>query len=165
MIAAYIGLGGNQGDTQSNLRMALKLIDDNQKCKVIKCSSWYCSKALTLDDEEQADYLNAVCEISTELDAEALLDLLQSIEHELGRVREKRWGARTVDLDILLYGNTDINSERLTVPHPQMQHRNFVILPLLEINSELEIPSIGSLKVLAKALGWEGLQRLNEETL
>lgn len=165
MTTAYIGLGGNQGDMQSNLQHALELIDNNSKCQLIACSSWYRSKALTLDNEEQADYLNAACKISTELAAEALLDLLQSIEQKLGRVRKKRWGARTVDLDILLYGNETIKTDRLIVPHPQLANRNFVALPLLEIDKELDIPSIGSLKVLAKALGWEGLQRLNKETL
>ncbi len=165
MTIAYIGLGGTQGDMQSNLQHALELIDNNSECQLIECSSWYRSKALTLDDKEQADYLNAACKISTELAAVSLLDLLQSIEQQFGRIREKRWGARTVDLDILLYGNDTINTDRLTIPHAQLQYRNFVVLPLLEIDSELDIPSIGSLKVLAKALGWEGLQRLNKETL
>ncbi|GAA6154406.1 2-amino-4-hydroxy-6-hydroxymethyldihydropteridine diphosphokinase [Pseudoteredinibacter isoporae] len=161
----YIGLGGNQGDMQCNLQTALKLIDAHEACQLITCSSWYRSKALTLDNEEQADYLNAVCKISTDLEAERLLDLLQSIELKLGRTRKKRWGARTVDLDILLYGDARINSPRLTIPHPQLQNRNFVVQPLMEIDGALEIPAIGSLKVLAKALGWEGLQRVNEETL
>lgn len=163
MTEAFIGLGANQGDVLTTLRSALKLIEAHEQCQLLACSSFYRSKALTLDDEPQDDYLNAACKIETQLEAIQLLDFLQSIEDKLGRVRQKRWGARTIDLDILLFGQQQINSSRLAVPHPQLSNRNFVMQPLLELDEDLEIPTMGSLKISAKALGWEGLERLPEE--
>jgi len=163
MTEAFIGLGANQGDVLTTLRSALKLIEAHEQCQLLACSSFYRSKALTLDDEPQDDYLNAACKIETQFEAIQLLDFLQSIEDKLGRVRQKRWGARTIDLDILLFGQQQINSSRLAVPHPQISNRNFVMQPLLELDEDLEIPTMDSLKISAKALGWEGLERLPEE--
>lgn len=163
MTEAFIGLGANQGDVLTTLKSALELIDAHPQCQLLACSSFYRSKALTLDDEPQDDYLNAACKIETQLEAIQLLDFLQSIEDKLGRVRQKRWGARTIDLDILLFGQQQINSSRLAVPHPQISNRNFVMQPLLELDEDLEIPTMDSLKISAKAIGWEGLERLPEE--
>lgn len=163
MTEAFIGLGANQGDVLTTLKSALKLIEANEQCQLLACSSFYRSKALTLDDEPQDDYLNAACKIETQLEVIQLLDFLQSIEDKLGRVRQKRWGARTIDLDILLFGQQQINSSRLAVPHPQISNRNFVMQPLLELDEDLKIPTMDSLKTSAKALGWEGLERLPEE--
>lgn len=163
IVNAYIGLGGNEGDVKSSFRTALNLLDKHHHCKLTGCSSLYRSVAVTLDEQEQADYLNAACKLETDLLPDKLLDLLQSIELQLGRKREKRWGARTLDLDLLIYGDHDIASDRLTVPHPQLPHRNFVIQPLLDIDGSLCLPSIGPLAELAKTLGWDGLERLKEE--
>ncbi|WP_299982323.1 2-amino-4-hydroxy-6-hydroxymethyldihydropteridine diphosphokinase [uncultured Pseudoteredinibacter sp.] len=163
MTEAFIGLGANQGDVLATLKSALELIGSQEQCQLLACSSFYRSKALTLDDEPQEDYLNAVCKIKTQLEAHQLLDSLQSIETKLGRIRHKRWGARTIDLDILIFGPQQINSDRLNVPHPQIVNRNFVMQPLLELDDNLKIPTIDSLKTSAKALGWEGLKRLTEE--
>lgn len=141
MITCFIGLGSNMSQPEQQLITAKNAIDDLPDCKVIKCSSIYQSKALTLDDEPQDDYLNAVIKVETTLSAELLLDALQSIETEQGRTREKRWGARTLDLDIILYGDLTIQTERLSVPHPEMLNRDFVLLPLYQIAPEINMPA------------------------
>lgn len=163
MVTAYIGLGGNQGDVNYSFTIALELLAKHSRCELISTSSRYRSKALTIDGETQPDYLNAACKITTDLPAEELLDLLQSIEQQLGRTREKRWGSRTLDLDLLAYEDHCINSDRLTVPHPQLPYRNFVVQPLMDLDGNLHLPSIGPLKELAETLGWDGLERLKEE--
>lgn len=124
-----------------HIKMAKQSIDALPDSKVGKCSSIYQSQALTLDDEPQDDYFNAVIELHTQLSAELLLDALQAIEATHGRVREKRWGARTLDLDIILFGDQLIQTQRLTVPHSEMLNRDFVLLPLYEIAPETVIPS------------------------
>ncbi len=107
-------------------------------------SSYYQSSPVGPDGQE--DYINAVVLIETELPAEQLLEILQAIENSQGRVRAERWGARTIDLDILLYGDQIIDSQRLTVPHREMANRNFVLLPLMEITSEeFQVPGQGAL--------------------
>lgn len=94
---------------------------------------------------DQADFLNVVISVATELDAHELLEACQGIEHELGRVRDIRWGPRTVDIDILLYNNDNIETESLIVPHPRMHERAFVLIPLLEIAPAVVHPVTGSL--------------------
>ena len=153
----YIALGSNLNHPQQQLNIAKKAIDGIQKINVLKCSSIYQSKAITLDDELQADYLNAVIELDTTLDAEELLDTLQSIETMQGRLREKRWGARTLDLDIVLFSNQQIKSDRLTVPHVEIENRNFVLTPLAEISNEIEIPGKDSLDKLLENVSDQNL--------
>ena len=126
------------------------------------CSSIYQSKALTLDDEPQNDYLNAVIELCTELMPDDLLDALQQIEFEQGRTREKRWGARTLDLDILLYNDEIIETDRLTIPHCELTRRDFVLVPLQEIAPNIEIPGKDSLNVYMNRIGDAALKRVGE---
>lgn len=164
MTQAFIGLGGNLGPTRDNLSQALKYLDGTGSCKVLGCSSWYQSKALVLDGQSQADYLNAVCELETSLDPMDLLDVLQSIENTLGRVRTQRWGARTVDLDLLLFGRLQLHTERLRIPHPELSKRNFVLQPLAEIAPKLKLPNNTSVSTLATKSGWDGLTKLQEAT-
>ena len=148
MTTCYIGLGNNMCQPVQQLITARNAIDKLDTCQVIRCSSIYQSKALTLDDVPQDDYCNGVIQIETQLSAEALLDALQDIEHKQGRVRTKRWGARTLDLDIILFGNQSIQSQRLNVPHAEMANRDFVLVPLYQIAPNVEISGNKTLKEL-----------------
>lgn len=134
MKPAYIALGSNQGEPEMQLRKAVIALSILPKTRFDKVSSVYRSAAV--GPGTQPDYLNAVARLHTELSAIALLDALQEIEREQGRVRGVRWGPRTLDLDLLLYAGETIASSRLTVPHPRMQQRHFVLYPLCEISSE-----------------------------
>jgi 2-amino-4-hydroxy-6-hydroxymethyldihydropteridine diphosphokinase len=136
---AYIGLGSNLGDRMGTCRRALELL--NKAGRVVKVSSFYCTEPVGY--EEQQDFVNAVAELETELSPEGLLAVCQAIENELGRVRLVRWGPRTVDLDILLYGNAVIETPVLTVPHPLLPVRGFVLVPLSEIAPLVVHPVLG----------------------
>jgi len=127
----YLGLGGNLGDRIKNLRTAVEKIKKVDGVKVLKISSFYETEAWGV--ENQPDYLNAAIKISADLEPLKLLDELQKIEIELGRVRLEHWGARTVDIDILLAEGLEINSDRLTIPHKFLFQRDFVLIPLSEI--------------------------------
>ena len=131
----YLSLGGNLGDRIKNLRAAVEAIKKISGVELLKISSFYETEAWGV--ENQPDYLNACVKIFTELEPIKLLDELQKIEIELGRVRLEHWGARTVDIDILLIDNLKINSERLQVPHKFLFERDFVLIPLSEIFPEL----------------------------
>ncbi len=161
-VRCYIGLGSNLNQPLQQIKNAKEKIARLSDVALLQCSSIYQSKALTLDDEPQNDYLNAVLEIETTLDAESLLDVLQQIEIDQGRVKEKRWGARTIDLDILLYGEQEIKMERLIVPHNEIEKRNFVLLPLSQISSELEIPGKGALKKILQNMSDQPLKKVGE---
>jgi 2-amino-4-hydroxy-6-hydroxymethyldihydropteridine diphosphokinase len=139
MITAYIALGSNLQNPPEQLRSALDAIDALPLSKRLRTSSFYRSEAVGPGD--QPDYLNAVLALETQLPARELLRELQAIEQSRGRVREQRWAARTLDLDILLYGQQIINTPDLCIPHPRMSQRNFVLYPLLEIEgAELLLP-------------------------
>ncbi len=148
MSICFIGLGSNMQQPLQQLNNAKRAIDALPDTQVVCCSSIYQSPALTLDDEPQDDYLNAVIQLDTALQPEALLDALQKIENAQGRTREKRWGARSIDLDILLYDDHIIHSKRLTVPHSEMLKRAFVLLPLYQIAPDIRIPGSQDLKLL-----------------
>ena len=147
MAIAYIALGSNLHTPREQLKRALKALAQLPQTQLMAVSSFYRSKPL--GPQDQPDYLNAAVEISTALSPLALLDELQRIENEQGRVRLRRWGERTLDLDILLYGDEIIQSERLTVPHYDMHNREFVIVPLAEIASNLILPNGQKLAELA----------------
>lgn len=132
MIAAYIGLGSNLQEPIRQLRSAVAAIRQLPDSKIARISSAYGSAAL--GPGEQPDYLNAVLRLNTDLAPEALLEKLQQIENSQGRVRTERWGARTLDLDILLYGDLQIATPTLTIPHAALPLRNFVLYPLVEIS-------------------------------
>lgn len=138
MTRVYIGLGSNLGNPEANIREALEMLDRRTEIKVIAVSSLYLTEPVGLED--QPWFYNCVAELETELAPEQLMDILQSIENGLGRVRTIRWGPRTVDLDILLFGKLTIDNERLIVPHPRMQERSFVMVPLDEIAPLAQFP-------------------------
>ncbi len=131
----YIGLGGNLGERQRTLRRAIERVKTIPAVKLLRVSSFYESEPWGVVN--QPNYLNAAIKISTELEPLALLDELQRIESELGRVRREHWGARTIDLDILLIEGRAFSSERLTVPHKFLFERDFALIPLKEIFPQL----------------------------
>lgn len=129
-VTAFVALGANLGDAEGALRTALTALNAATGVRVVRASSLYRTAPI---DSSGPDYLNAVAEVSTSLSAPALLDALQAIENEAGRERPYRNAPRTLDLDLLLYGDARIDSARLTVPHPRMSERAFVLVPLAEI--------------------------------
>ncbi|MFD3448334.1 2-amino-4-hydroxy-6-hydroxymethyldihydropteridine diphosphokinase [Microbacteriaceae bacterium 4G12] len=133
---AYLGLGSNIGDRFSYLQHAISLLADHPAISVEDISSIYETDPVGYTDQNQ--FLNVAVKISTSLHAVELLHVTQSIEQELGRKREVRWGPRTIDLDILLYNHENIETESLIIPHPRMFDRAFVLVPLLEINGDME---------------------------
>jgi 2-amino-4-hydroxy-6-hydroxymethyldihydropteridine diphosphokinase len=139
MVTAYIALGANLGDAAASLKQAVVMINALPLCIVKKTSSLYKTEPLeTLPGHAPGnDYINAVVEIETSLSAPTLLHHLQQIEQAAGRQRPHINAPRTLDLDLLLYGNGSIDSADLTVPHPRMWQRAFVLLPLTEIAPEL----------------------------
>ena len=137
MSEAYVALGSNLGDREENLRTALKHLEAND-VHVVKVSTFIETEPYGVTD--QPGFVNAVCQVKTELAPLELLRLLLSIEQEMGRVRLRRWGERNIDLDLLLYEDACVVSEELTLPHPDMQNRDFVLLPLAEIAGEVVHP-------------------------
>ena len=138
---AYIGLGSNLKDPKAQIKRALASLSNNDGAKLINVSSFYESKPLL--EIPGPNYLNAVCKIETKLSAIDLLDLCQEIEESQQRVREVKWGSRTIDLDILLYGEQVISNKRLSIPHPEAIHRAFVLVPLFEIEPKIKVPLLG----------------------
>ena len=137
MSTAYIALGSNLGDREENLRNALKHLEANG-VRVVKVSTFIETEPYGVTD--QPGFVNAVCQVETELEPLELLRLLLKIELEMGRVRIRRWGERNIDLDLLLYEDACVVSDELTLPHPDMQNRDFVLLPLAEIAGEVLHP-------------------------
>ncbi len=143
---AYIGLGSNLKGPKAQIKRALAALNDNNGTELMTASSLYESKPLL--DIPGPNYINAVCKIETKLSAIDLLDLCQEIEESQQRVREVKWGSRTIDLDILLYGEQVISNKRLTIPHPEAINRAFVLVPLFEIDPTVKIPLLGPIKTL-----------------
>lgn len=132
MTLAYIAIGSNLASPLEQVNAALKALDDIPDSHIITVSSFY--RTPPLGPQDQPDYLNAAVALETSLAPEALLNHTQRIELQQGRVRKaERWGPRTLDLDIMLFGNQVINTERLTVPHYDMKNRGFMLWPLFEI--------------------------------
>lgn len=139
MSFAYIALGSNLGDKEKNLRRALLLLTQ-QGVEVVRVSSFLSTEPYGVTDQPQ--FLNAVACVRTSLAPLALLDVLLATELAMGRVRLRRWGERNIDLDLLLYEDVVLDTPRLRLPHPDMQNRDFVLLPLAEIAPELKHPTL-----------------------
>ncbi|UXV42626.1 2-amino-4-hydroxy-6-hydroxymethyldihydropteridine diphosphokinase [Staphylococcus simulans] len=131
MTDVFLGLGSNVGDRENQLKEAICLLDEQSGIKVVKVSSFYETEPVGYVD--QPDFLNLCVEIQTELSPKAVLERGLVIEQQLHRVRKERWGPRTLDIDILLYGDQIIEEQDLTIPHPRMTERAFVLIPLQEI--------------------------------
>lgn len=161
-VRAFIGLGSNLSEPRKQLQMATQAIRQIPDSHMKKVSGVY--KTSPMGPSDQNDYLNAVIELETELDAKSLLDHLQKIENDMGRKRQgERWQARNIDLDILLYGNEVIDTAELIVPHPGMHERAFVLYPLQELDAQISIPGKGKIKTLLQQdLQGKVLQRLED---
>lgn len=157
-IRCYIGLGSNLENPRQQVEDAFKELAELDNCELVARSSIYRSDPV--GPQDQPDFINAVAALDTTLEAHALLDELQRLEQQHRRVRERHWGPRTLDLDLLLYGDQTINTERLTVPHAFMCERTFVLWPLAEIAPELELPDGQSLCQLLVAYPMGSLERL-----
>ncbi|MDX2319050.1 MAG: 2-amino-4-hydroxy-6-hydroxymethyldihydropteridine diphosphokinase [Moritella sp.] len=142
----YVAIGSNLADPVAQAQEAIVALQTLIQSHLVAVSSLYASKPM--GPQEQPDYINAVACIDTCLAPLALLDALQHIENEQGRVRKEHWGARTLDLDILLYGDDIMSTPRLTVPHYGMKEREFVLYPLAEIAPQLQLPCGQALSTL-----------------
>ena len=139
MTLAYIAIGSHLASPLEQVNAAVEALGEIPQSRIVAVSSFY--RTPPLGPQDQPDYLNAAVVLETELDPEALLDNTQRIELQQGRVRKaERWGPRTLDLDIMLFGHETINTERLTVPHYDMKNRGFMLWPLFEVAPDLIFP-------------------------
>ncbi len=157
----YLGLGSNLNEPAGQLRQALHSLSAHPHIVLLTCSSFYGSKAV--GPGIQGDYVNAVAHISTTLSATRLLGELQTMELQQGRERSQRWGPRTLDIDILTYGQETIASADLQVPHPRIAERAFVVVPLLEIAPTLLLPDGTSVRSLLDYVCPDDVWRLQPE--
>jgi 2-amino-4-hydroxy-6-hydroxymethyldihydropteridine diphosphokinase len=137
---AYIALGSNIGNRLQYLHDAVRKLDEHEQISVVNASSIYETEPVGYVEQER--FLNMVVQIKTDFSPFTLLEVTRKIEHDLGRKREIRWGPRTLDLDILLYNQENIETEQLVIPHPRMLERAFVLVPLLELNPDIHIPNV-----------------------
>jgi 2-amino-4-hydroxy-6-hydroxymethyldihydropteridine diphosphokinase len=137
---AYIALGSNMGDRFEYLKKAILLLENHENITVVNTSSIYETDPVGYTDQDQ--FLNMAIHVVTSLKPLELLDVCLKIEEQLGRKREIHWGPRTLDLDILLYNQENMETEKLTIPHPRMSERAFVILPLLEMDPNIMLPTM-----------------------
>lgn len=159
MKKAYLGIGGNIGDTKGNIESSIELLKESSDIIVTQVSSFYETEPVGYVDQDW--FLNVVVEVETSLSPIELLKYCQGVENELKRVRTIRWGPRTIDVDILLFEDFESDSEILTVPHPRMTKRAFAMVPLYEINQELEING-ESINSIVENLKGEQIRKLNE---
>jgi 2-amino-4-hydroxy-6-hydroxymethyldihydropteridine diphosphokinase len=153
---AFIALGANLGDPAATVRSALRELDQIQNTRVLQHSRLYRSRAV--GPGSQPDYVNAVAQVETSVPPHEVLDELLAIEALHGRVRDgQRWGPRTLDMDILIYAELQLKDVRLTLPHPELMHRNFVLAPLVEIAPDVLIPGHGPARQALQIVGSEGL--------
>jgi 2-amino-4-hydroxy-6-hydroxymethyldihydropteridine diphosphokinase len=151
MTRVFIGLGANIGRREENLNRALELIGATPGIEVVAVSSF--RETDPVGYLGQPRFLNAAAELQTGLSPRELLDRLLGIERELGRTREgRRFGPRTIDLDLLLYGNETIDEPRLQIPHPRLHERRFVLEPLEELDPQLVVPEFGPVQALLAAI-------------
>jgi len=137
---AFVALGSNKGDKLSYFRKALAVINNNDKCRVIKVSSVY--ETLPYGVKEQENFLNAAVKIKTNYELFDFLAFLKEIEQKLGRHKTVKWGPREIDLDLLFFDDVIFSNEKLTVPHKEVAKRDFVLVPLCEIEPDLVHPEI-----------------------
>jgi len=161
MALVYVGIGSNLSDPKVQIELAVKALSKINKSKLSKVSSLYFSRPM--GPQDQPDYMNAVALLTTQLSPLALLDELQKIENTAGRVRkDNQWGARILDLDVLLFDNDIISTERLTVPHYGLEFREFVLIPLAEVSPKLKLPNGKSVLQLSQEIPTNGLKLHSE---
>ena len=164
MNSVYIGLGSNIGQPYLQIKNAILALNELPDTEVLVNSGYFKSKPM--GPKDQPDYINAVVEIDTSLSPFDLLSNCQLIEQQQGRIKIRHWGERSIDLDILLYGEEKINSDNLMLPHPGLCLRDFVYLPLLKLNPDVSIPGKGILRdvVAAEILAIDTLSSAKKET-
>ncbi|AOE50760.1 2-amino-4-hydroxy-6-hydroxymethyldihydropteridine diphosphokinase [Kangiella sediminilitoris] len=155
---SYIALGSNLNHPEQQIIRALQALDGLPGSYLLAYSSFY--QSAPMGPQDQPSYINAVAKLSTALSPIELLDALQKIEDTQGRKREKRWGARTIDLDIILYDHTIMQTERLILPHYGAKERDFVLLPLSEISPRLTFPDGESVQEALQHCQNYGLQKI-----
>jgi 2-amino-4-hydroxy-6-hydroxymethyldihydropteridine diphosphokinase len=161
---AYVGVGSNLDQPIEQVRRALQALRGLAKSQLRSVSTLYGSRPL--GNVPQPDFVNAAAALLTRLDAAEFLAALRLLEAELGREPARlRWGPRRIDLDLLVFGSQRIDSPQLTVPHPGIVHRNFVLYPLLELAPQLIVPGLGSIESLAARVDAEGIWRLDDEAI
>lgn len=156
----YIGLGSNLGEPRNNIYYAVTALKQLPATRYVADSGLFLSKPM--GPQDQPDYLNAVAKLETRLSPQDLLTALQQIETDMGRVRDRHWGPRLIDLDILLYGAHSIDEVQLQVPHAGIAEREFVLYPLHKLEPELVIPVHGKLSFLLEQCPQNGLQFVGE---
>jgi 2-amino-4-hydroxy-6-hydroxymethyldihydropteridine diphosphokinase len=147
-ITVFIGLGSNIEQPREQIKSAISALARLPDTVIIQDAGFF--ESAPMGPEDQPDYVNTVVECETGLSATALLQQCQQIEQEQGRVKKRHWGERSIDLDILLYGDQQLNLQDLIVPHVGICQRDFVYLPLLKLNEEIEIPGKGLLREIIK---------------
>ena len=157
---AYVGLGSNLDNPLARVKRAFEDLAAQEHLTLVSTSSIY--RSAPMGPQDQPDYINAVACVETDLSPLALLHVLQAIERAHDRVRLERWGPRTLDLDLLLYENITMTSDELTLPHPGLGVRNFVLVPLYEIAPQLCLPDNRTLDELLKACPDGGLEKIVE---
>ena len=150
-VRAYVGLGANLGAREDTIRHAVDLLDAHPEVDLVAVSTL--RETEPWGPVEQPRFLNGAAAIETSLEPRALLGVLLDVERRLRRVRDERWGPRTIDLDLLLYGDAVVDEPGLTVPHPRLRERAFALEPLLELDPDLVVPGQGSAAVLLASLG------------
>lgn len=155
MSRAYVGLGSNEGDRLGYVKKALAMLRDTRETDLVAVSSLY--DTAPVGREGQPRFLNLVVELETALPPEELLAELQAIEDRCGRIRRERWGPRTLDLDLLVHGDNQIATDPLTIPHPRMSGRAFVLVPLAELAADVTVPGTGrTVQTMLDELGGAG---------
>lgn len=159
MITAYIGIGSNLGDPHEQVAQAFKALEALPETRLAGRSPLY--RSAPIDAPGQPDYVNAVAAVETALSAPQLLEALQAIETRQGRTRPFARAPRTLDLDLLLYGDAAFASTHLTLPHPRMHERAFVLCPLLDLDPRAEVPGRGAARELMRACTTQRVERID----
>ncbi len=158
MNTAFVALGANLGDPAATVKAAFAALANLPESRIVHCSSLY--RTAPVGITAQPEFVNAVAQLETNLAPETLLDALLDIEQRFGRIRAERNGPRTLDLDLLLYGDQFVSLPRLTLPHPRLHLRAFVLYPLAEIAPDLKIPGRGTVAAWLPAVANQGIVRL-----
>lgn len=160
----FLALGGNLGDPRRAFKIAVTTLRQHHRITLTAASALYRTPAVG-GPAGQSDYLNAVIKLATELPAQELLDFCRQIENAAGRTRAIRWGARTLDIDLLFYDQQVLDTPELSIPHPRLQQRHFVLLPLVELDADFRHPALHrtAVELLAALPAAEGITRLEND--